>query len=138
MNDWQLNTWKHLNDLCLNWWVGIAMGTILGAMIVFLIETFWIARNTRRLINDIKTKTRGQPGETCVVCGHTRAEGYRFVYPFNQSVCSNCMVDDPVISNHVGLAAQHIVDIGVQVEKACAESRSLHDDPQPESHSTMP
>lgn len=117
MNDWQLHTWKHLNDLCPNWWVGIAMGTVMGAMIMFLLETNRIARDTRKLINDIKARAKGQPGETCIVCLHTRAEGFRFHYPFNQSVCSNCMVDDLVVNDRINraihLRTEIIRDYGV-------------------------
>ena len=128
MNNWQLDTWKHINDMCPNWWIGFAYGFIVAAMIMFLLQTRQVAKATRKLINDIDARAKGQPGERCLVCHHTRAEGYRFMYPFNQSICSNCMVDDEIISEYVNRSACHIAEMSLQVADACQETQDLHRD----------
>lgn len=126
MNDWKLDTWKHLNDLCLNWWVGLAMGVVMGAMIMFLLQTNRLLKNARKLFSDIETQAKGQPGEKCLVCHHTRAEGYRFMYPFSQTVCSNCMGDDEVISRYVKHHARRVAEISRQVTETAQEDQDLH------------
>lgn len=104
MSNWQLDTWKHISDLCPNWAIGFVYGFILGIMLMYVLNVRNMARASRALIRRIEARAKGQPGETCIVCHHTREEGYRFLYPFNQSVCSNCMCDDLVIGDHVSHA----------------------------------
>jgi len=101
MNDWQHDTWKHLSDLCPNWWVGFAYGFVVAVVFMYTLKVHGAARATRALIQRIDSRAKGQPGETCIVCHHTRAEGFRFLYPFNQSVCSNCMADNLVVNDHI-------------------------------------